>query len=116
MVYGEVAWASGDGMFTAVEARWSDKVYVNDINDEFADAYTVVNLRLAFQQAFGGWRVTEFARVNNILDEQYVGSVVLNDADRAYYEPSPGRNFIVGASASYVFPASYVDLPAEPKR
>ena len=103
VVYGEVAWASGDGMFTAVEARWSDKVYVNDINDEFADAYTVVNWRLAFQQTFGGWGFTEFARVNNIFDEQYVGSVVLNDADRAYYEPSPGRNFIVGASASYAF-------------
>jgi iron complex outermembrane receptor protein len=80
-----------------------DTVYVNDVNTESADAYTVVNWRLAFKQASGGWGFTEFARVNNLFDEKYSGSVVLNDSGFAYYEPSPGRNFQVGVSASYAF-------------
>jgi iron complex outermembrane receptor protein len=102
-VYGELAWSGVDGMSTAVEARWVDKVYVNDVNTDRADAYTVVNWRLAFTQASGGWGFTEFARVNNLFDEKYSGSVVLNDSSFAYYEPSPGRNFQVGVSASYAF-------------
>jgi iron complex outermembrane recepter protein len=102
-VYGELAWSGVDGMSTAVEARWVDKVYVNDVNTESADAYTVVNWRLAFRQVSGGWRFTEFARVNNLFDEKYSGSVVLNDSNSAYYEPSPGRNFQVGVSVSYAF-------------
>ncbi len=104
MVYGELGWSSEPiGMSTAVEARWVDKVYANDINDEFADAYTLVNWRLNFEQVAQGWRFTEFARINNLFDEQYVGSVIVNDSGRRYYEPSPGRNFVVGASASYAF-------------
>lgn len=102
-VYGELAWSGANGMSTAVEARWVDTVFVNDVNTESADAYTVVNWRLAFDQVSGGWRFTEFARVNNLFDEQYAGSVVLNDSNFAYYEPAPGRNFQVGVSASYAF-------------
>ena len=102
-VYGELAWSAFDGMSTALEARWVDKVYVNDVNTAWADAYTVVNYRLAFKQESGGWRFTEFARVNNLFDEKYSGSVVLNDSGSAFYEPSPGRNYQVGVSASYAF-------------
>jgi iron complex outermembrane receptor protein len=102
-VYGELAWSGFDGMSTAVEARWVDKVYVNDVNTDWADAYTVVNWRLGFEQVSGGWRFTEFARVNNLFDEKYSGSVVLNDSDSAFYEPSFSRNFQVGMSASYAF-------------
>jgi iron complex outermembrane receptor protein len=104
MVYGELAWGSEPtGMSTAVEARWVDKIYTNDINDEFAHAYTVVNWRINFEQVAQGWRYGAFARINNLFDEQYVGAVIVNESGRRYYEPAPGRNFIVGASASYAF-------------
>lgn len=102
-VYGEIGWTDGSGMSTAVEARWVDDVFVNDVNTDVADAYTVVNWRLIFEQASGHWRFTEFARVNNMFDEKYSGSVVLNDSGGAFYEPSPPRNFQVGVSAAYAF-------------
>ena len=80
-----------------------DKVFVNDVNTDWADAFTVVNWRLALEQKSGGWRFGEFARVNNLFDKKYVGSVVLNDSGGAFYEPAPGRNYILGVSASYQF-------------
>ena len=55
------------------------------------------------QQSTVGWLFTEFARVDNMFDEQYVGSVIVNDSVRRYYEPSPGRNFTMGLTASYAF-------------
>ena len=43
MVYGELGWRYAPiGLTTALEARWADKVFTNDLNDESADAYTVV--------------------------------------------------------------------------
>jgi iron complex outermembrane receptor protein len=104
MVYGEIGWRYETiGLSTAVEARWVDKAFTNDLNDESADAYTVVNWRLGFEQKFDGWRLTEFARVDNIFDEEYVGSVIVNEANRRYYEPAPGTNYTVGVSVSYRF-------------
>lgn len=104
MVYGELGWRYAPfGLSTALEARWVDKVFTNDLNDESADAYTVVNWRLGFEQRAGGLRMTEFLRVDNIFDEEYVGSVIVNEASRRYYEPAPGTNFTVGLAVNYQF-------------
>lgn len=104
MIYADIGWRSEvTGMSTAVEARWVDRVYTNDINDEWAPAYTTVSWWVNVQQSITGWRFTEFARVDNMFDEQYVGSVIVNDSGRRYFEPSPGRNFTMGLTASYAF-------------
>jgi iron complex outermembrane recepter protein len=103
-VYGEVGWAYVPiGFTSAVEARWVDKVYTSDLNDQSADAYAVVNLRFGFDQKFGGWKLNEFARIDNLFDKEYVGSVIVNASNGQYYEPAPGINFTIGMSVSYQF-------------
>jgi len=103
-VYGEIAWAYEPlGFSGAVEAHWVDKVFTNDLNDEAADAYTLVNLRFGLQQKAGGWKVNEFARVDNLFNEEYVGSVIVNASNGQYYEPAPGTNYTIGMSVSYQF-------------
>lgn len=45
-IYGELGWSYNPlGFATAAEARWVDKVFVNDLNSESADAFTLVNIR-----------------------------------------------------------------------
>jgi iron complex outermembrane recepter protein len=103
-LYGEVSWGYRPWAFsTAVELRWQDKVYVNDVNTESADAFTVVNVRAGLQQQVGRWRFTEFARVDNILDEEYIGGVIVNDGNGRYYAPAPTASLTVGATVSYAF-------------
>jgi iron complex outermembrane receptor protein len=102
--YGEISWKQNDwGFSTALEARHVGQAYANDLNDESADAYTVVNLRAGFTQKTAGWVLTEFARVDNALDKEYIGSLIVNESNRRYYEPAPGRNYTVGLNASYSF-------------
>ena len=79
------------------------KLYVNDQNSGFADPYTIGNLRAGFEQRGKKWRVTEFARVDNITNRQYVGSVIVADGNNRFYEPSPTRNYMAGINASYRF-------------
>ncbi|MEJ2687463.1 MAG: TonB-dependent receptor [Gammaproteobacteria bacterium] len=45
----------------------------------------------------------EFVRVNNLFDRKYVGAVIIADFNHRYFEPAPGRNFMVGVTASYRF-------------
>ena len=42
-------------------------------------------------------------RLNNLLDKNYVGSVIVGDTNKRYYEAAPQRNWLVGASAQYQF-------------
>lgn len=102
--YGEVLWRHPtSGFHTALEARWSDEIFVNDQNSESADSYTVVNWRAGFEHSFGRLAVSEFVRVDNLFDKRYIGSVIVNAAGGRYYEPAPDRNYFVGVQASYRF-------------
>ncbi len=103
-IYGEVVWRhTASGFHAAAEVRSSGKVYVNDQNSAFADPYTIGNLRAGFEQRSGKWRVTEFARIDNITNRQYVGSVIVADSNLRFYEPSPTRNYLVGVNAQWRF-------------
>lgn len=103
-IYGEVSWTYMPlGFETALEVRYSDKIYVDDANSEFADSYTVGSVRAGFKQNMAGWRFSEFLRVDNITDEKYIGSVIVNDGNGNYYEPAPGINYLLGLSAVYAF-------------
>ena len=104
-IYGELAWKHAPKNFKiALEGRYNSKVYVNDTNSDAAPAYTVFNLRASLQQELGHWRLTEYVRVDNLLDKKFIGSVRVNDyTNGRYFEPAPGTNWIAGVKATYAF-------------
>jgi iron complex outermembrane receptor protein len=104
-LFGDLAWKSHDGnLGAAIESIASAKVYADDANlDIPAPGYTVVNARVQASQEVGAWRLKQFARLNNLADKKYVGSVIVGDANKRYYEAAPGRNWMLGVSAQYVF-------------
>jgi iron complex outermembrane receptor protein len=102
--YAELTWRYAPAGFTTVlEGRYNAKVYVDDANSAAAQSYTLVNWRAGFEQRLGRWRFQEFAAINNLTNREYVGSVIVNAANGQYYEPSPTRNWLVGASVTYQF-------------
>jgi iron complex outermembrane receptor protein len=103
-IYGEASWKYPElGFYTAVETRYNSKVFVNDRNTDYADNYTVVNLRAGFQQSVSNWKFNEFLRVENITDKDYIGSIRVNDTNSRFFEPAVGRNWMVGVNANYRF-------------
>ena len=77
--------------------RNASSYYVNDTNTEKNDAYTVFDLNVgANGLLLKSSTLYPFARISNVFDKLYSGSVVINAAGGRYYEPSPGRNFQVG--------------------
>lgn len=102
--YAELAWRRGLPGFSAViETIYRDRVYANDINTEAAKQYAMANIRLAYSHQLGRLKLSEFIRIDNVSNAKYVGAVIVNEGNGRFYEPSPGRNVIVGLNASYVF-------------
>ena len=60
-------------------------------------------LRVGFEHDAGPWRLREFARIDNLFDRRYVGSVIVNESNGRYYEPAAGRAWAAGIGATYRF-------------
>jgi ABC-type transport system involved in cytochrome bd biosynthesis fused ATPase/permease subunit len=78
--------------------RDSDRIFVNDRNSDSAPAYAVANARVGYEWSCRAWRFSAFARLNNLFDRRYAGSVIVGDTNGRFFEPAPGRNWFVGAS------------------
>ncbi len=103
-VYGQLSWNYAPLGFTAgLEAYWQGKVYVDDLNTETAPKYWLANVTAGFQQKWGGLVLSEFLRVNNLFDEDYISAIAVNNANRQFYYPGTDRNYLVGITASYQF-------------
>ncbi len=93
----------GDPFIASAELLSKSRVAVNDPNTEFADRYNVVNLMAGLVQQDARWRVTEYVRVENATDRKYAGSVIVNEGNGRYYEPSPRRSILLGVQAGLRF-------------
>ncbi len=104
-LYGEIAWKhDATGFNTALEGRYNSKVYVNDVNNDAAPSYTIFNIRAGFKQKLTNWQFSEYVRIENMFDKEYIGSVRINDnTNYRYFEPAMGRVYLVGLSANYKF-------------
>jgi iron complex outermembrane receptor protein len=102
VLYGELRYRA-EPFYAQLEGLHKSRVPVNDPNLEFADAYTSLNLMAGVVQQGRSWRITEFARIDNLTDRSYVGSVIVNETNSRFYEPSPRRNMTIGIQASLQF-------------
>lgn len=103
-LYGELVWRPASFVSLGLEGQYRSEVYVEDSNDaKAAPAYAVFNWRARFEQHAGPWTFHQLLRLDNLLDRQYVGSVIVGDSNSRYYEAAPGRSWYAGAGLEYQF-------------
>ena len=90
------------GGWVEVEETHSSGFTVDDTastsNAPRTGPWWTTNLRAGWDGTVGSVRLRPFVGFNNVWNRAYVGSVVINAANRRYYEPAPGRNVYVGFS------------------
>jgi iron complex outermembrane receptor protein len=79
------------GFSTTLEAQTRARIYTDDRNSDAAAGYWVANLRAGFEQESRHWRFSEFARLDNLANRVYVGSVIVNESNSRFFEAAPGR-------------------------
>lgn len=105
-LFSELLWASASmdggkrvtplGSQLGFELTQAGRLVANDTNTASADGYTTLALKASHGWTVGAGTVTAYARIDNLTNKRYVGSVIVNQAQAQFYEPAPGRNWTLG--------------------
>lgn len=98
-----LGWKPENGFNAGLDVRYSDQIFVNDINSEVAPSYTVAGANIGYNWNVKDLSVKTFARVDNLFDKDYSGSVIVNESNGRFYEPAEGRNWSAGLSVTKEF-------------
>lgn len=98
-----LGWKPENGLHGGIDVRYSDRIYVNDINSQYAPSYTVAGANVGYNWNVKDLSVKTFARVDNLFDKDYSGSVIVNESNGRFYEPAEGRNWSAGLSVTKEF-------------
>lgn len=102
--FAELAWQHRPwGLETAIEWRHVGSIPVDDRNTDAAPKTSLWALRLGLAQNRDRWTFREFVRVDNATDRRSIGSVIVNEGNRRFFEPAPGRSWLAGVTAAYAF-------------
>jgi len=99
--YAELRYGATKGWQAGVDVSAMGATAVNDLGSESAPGYALFGLSGGYVFDQGPWRVNTFARVDNVADRHVVGSVIVNDGNGRYYEPAPGRTFLLGVDVRW---------------
>lgn len=89
--------------------QYVDNIPLTDANTESSSSYNVFNAKLGYRtQLSNHMTLGLHTGINNIFDENYAQSVLINavgfgGAQPRYFYPGNGRNFYGGARLSYIF-------------
>jgi len=101
-LFAELSWQPpGSGFSTALEAQSLSQRYATDDNSAAASGYAVFNWRAAYTHELGNWQIEPFARIDNLADREYIGSLIVNGAGARYYEPAPDRQWLLGIAVQH---------------
>jgi iron complex outermembrane recepter protein len=82
-LFAEVNWKPTDWVSTAVEGMYRSKVYVEDTNSKKAHRLTACSTGgRSLSRKVEHWTFHQTLRLDNLLDRQYVGSVIVGRRQR----------------------------------
>ncbi|MBN8481096.1 MAG: TonB-dependent receptor [Xanthomonadales bacterium] len=70
---------------------------VNDQGSTRAPGHVLLNAQAGRRWSFMRGVLEGFVRMDNVLDKETIGSVIVNEGNGRYFEPGPGRSLMIGA-------------------
>lgn len=101
--YAELAWYAQPRTHLALEVRAQSDMAVNDGNSDFAAGHALLALRAEHRLEHQAWQLRTLARLDNLLDHEHAGSVIVNESNGRFFEPGAPRTWLVGATLRYRF-------------
>jgi iron complex outermembrane receptor protein len=93
---------AGQGWSGGLELNGVGKVTANDVGTASAAGYLLTGVDAGYGFALAAREVLHLSlRVDNLFDRKYVGSVIVNEGNGRYYEPGPGRSYMLGARLDF---------------
>ena len=104
--YAQFNWSpfSGELLRLSLSANHRSEVATSDANQIKAPAYTIADIAVSGKFYWVDSVQTQWwIKCTNITDKNYVGSVIVNQANGRAFEPASGRNLAAGVKLAYDF-------------
>ncbi|MFM8548106.1 MAG: TonB-dependent receptor family protein [Betaproteobacteria bacterium] len=109
IIFGSLGWAGKgwaapgerfrEGSEFAIDWYARARLFADDANTAAAPGYGIVNLRARHRVRWGPVMLEAFAGVDNLADRATIGSVIVNQGQKQFYEPGLPRNSLIGLNA-----------------
>jgi iron complex outermembrane recepter protein len=96
--FAELVWRVAPATELGAELRAQGSIAVNDVNSDATRGVWVGALRASHTVPVASGRLELLARLDNLSGRRYAGSVVVGDANGRFFEPAPGRTWLLGAT------------------
>lgn len=87
---GQVGWHAG------LQIDAAAAVLANDAGTLVAPGYAIAGVNAGYVFDTRRYQIVTFARIDNLFDIAYIGSVIVGQANGASFEPAPGRTLYLG--------------------
>ncbi|WP_051748997.1 TonB-dependent receptor family protein [Nevskia soli] len=101
--YAALHWGADSGWHTSLNAQYASTVPANDINTSHAPSYALLGVDGGYTFDLPHWRINTFVRIDNLLDTNYIGSIIVNDSNKRFFEPGSGRAVLAGLSFNWKY-------------
>ena len=102
LAWAELRWSPHADVDVFAQGNGIGRSYADDANTAYAPGYATLDLGVERHWKLGRVAVVGFARVDNVLDRHAIGSLIVNDSNARYFEPAPGRGWLLGVSVQSV--------------
>jgi iron complex outermembrane recepter protein len=85
----------------SLEGHVQSRLFVNDLNSDEAGGAGVLDATIEHTGSWGPLRPHLFARVDNLANRRYVGSVIVNETSSRFFEPAPTRTWLFGVDMPF---------------
>lgn len=96
--FAELGWRIAPQTELGAELRAQGGIVVNDVNSDATQGVWIGALRATHQIPIGSGRLDLLARIDNLSDRRYAGSAIVGDANGRFFEPAPGRTWLLSAT------------------
>ncbi|HWG76965.1 MAG TPA: TonB-dependent receptor [Steroidobacteraceae bacterium] len=97
-LFAQLAWQTTAAWRWLVSDSYVSAVYADDANASYAGAYDLLGIASDYTWSLPAGDLRLFARVDNLANRSYAGSVIVNNTSHQYYEAGPGRAFLLGVN------------------
>ncbi|HET9976317.1 MAG TPA: TonB-dependent receptor [Burkholderiaceae bacterium] len=96
--FAELAWRVAAQTELGAELRAQGGMTVNDVNSDASAGVWIGALRATHTVPIGAGRLELLARIDNVTGRRYAGSVIVGESNGRFFEPAPGRTWLLGAT------------------
>jgi iron complex outermembrane receptor protein len=100
-LYAALDWRPAAQWVAGANAHYTSSVPVNDSGSDAAAGFAVAGAHIGHELRLGTTTLTAFARVDNLFDRRYIGSVIVNEGNARYFEPATGRTWTLGLALAF---------------